>query len=213
MGKPEPLGGNMSRRFNRVSLIAFLSLLIPIIAFIFILLSIVIAWNWFVLTKHALSNLGAVSANSHIVFNSGLMVEGLVIIALSLMLILEFWKERKVMSVPTILLLLSGIALFGIGLFPMDITPIQHLYCSIAFFALLGFTMLGFGICYSYRGDRVLGILGVLAFIIDIIAWLFVPWREFGIEGVAIPEITSFTLPLIWLMIFSVKTIRTHRVP
>jgi len=203
----------MLMRAGRIRLVGILCILIPILTLTFISASIYVARNWFILTRHALSNLGATEVESYIIFNSGLIIIGVLSMAASVLIILESWSTNRLRIIPTALLLITSIFLIGIGLFPMDATPEAHWTSAVLFFVLIGFTMLGFGLYYLYYREVLLGILGILGLVIDFVVWGIAPWESFGITGVAIPEILSVLVPMIWLIIFALKILRTGKIP
>ena len=173
-------GGFMGFGFRRFSYIC--GFLAPIVAYVLIFAAIMSApwFNWF---HNALSDLGGwlgVESGSAPIFNSGLIISGVV-------------------------LPLSGVFLFLIGVFPETAGRI-HYYVSVGFFVTFPIGMLIISIFYLYsREDLVLGIYGLVVFIASIIIWGVIPWKALGATNVAIPEFTSSFIGSIWVWIFTIK--------
>lgn len=198
---------------NRIALIGLFSLLIPVLTVIFISAAIYVARDWFNITKHALSDLGATTVNSFLIFNSGLIVVGLITVMLAILVIWESIPTRKLRIIPTAILLMAGIFLIGIGIFPLDTAPVYHGLCAISFFILLGISMLAFGVYCLYYKELLLGVLGVLGFIVSYVVWVLIPWSNLNITGVAIPEVLSITPPNIWLLVLYRKVSKNKSLP
>lgn len=189
-----------------------LGLLIPSLAITLIGISIFLASDWFDWRYYALSNLGA-SKDSRLVFNSALMIVGILIIIYALFIIFETYRETKLFAIPSVILLISGVALFGVGCYPMDTAPKTHWYFSVAFFTILGLSMLAYGMYYLHRKQYLLGLLGIVGFLNDLIVWKLVQWQELGITGVAIPEALSVSAPMIWLITQSIMIFKQRKIP
>ena len=108
-------------------------------AFGCILLSITFAPN-FSWTDSALSDLGVMPNPTAILFNSGLIISGILamVFASGLFSIL---KGKSTGRAGTLLFLLDCLALTAIGVFPENTRP-MHFYASVAFFALFPLSML-----------------------------------------------------------------------
>jgi len=176
----------------------FSGFLAPLIGYSFIFIAIANA-PWFSWEKNALSDLGA-HAGSDIIFNSGLMISGILLILFSIGLFLYF--EDYLSKIGASVLILDGIALFGIGLFP-ETTGTLHLYFSIAFFVLfpIGYIILSIAF-YLKDYNRKLSFLALTGAILAIIIWA-TPWNSFGITGVAIPEFLSSLVCSAWVIAMS----------
>jgi len=190
----------------RRALIALIGLLVPLIAYGFIFIAILNA-PWFSWYKNALSDLGA-HQGSDIIFNTGLMIAGI----LETLFAYGLFKEFKDLTrrIGAAILVFSGIALFGIGLFPETYETI-HLYFSIAFFVSFPFGIFALGLSYIRNKENLLlGILAVLFFVASGIIWAF-PWKAYGITGVAIPEFLSSLCGTIYIIAISLELLKTGR--
>ncbi len=185
---------------DKEKILGVCGILMPIIAYSFIFLAILIA-PWFSWTDNALSDLG-VHQNSDIIFNSGLMISGLLLMIFSFGLYSIF--EDRYSKIGAIILIFTALALFNIGVFP-ETTGKIHTYISVLFFILfpIGYFMLGLSSFKKRRNTRVPIIVMFSAFL-AILIWFF-PWKSFGIHGVAIPEFLSSLIGSIWLIYLGLK--------
>ena len=176
-------------------------LIVPIIAYCCILTAIEIS-PWFTWTKNALSDLGA-NQGSNIIFNTGLIISGLLLILYTTLI---FKKYSDIFGkIGAIILGISGFFLFLIGVFPEQY-GIIHYDVSVGFFVTFPIGMIILGIEHYIRWkDWILLIWGIVAFIGSMIIWILIPWKAYGITGVAIPEFTSSLIGTIWVAIQSIK--------
>ncbi len=181
--------------------------LTPIVAYTFIFIAIANA-PWFMWHKNALSDLGA-HAGSDVIFNSGLMIAGILESIFAIGLLNNF--KGIIRKIGAVILFLSAIALFGIGLFPETAGEI-HFYFSVAFFVLFPIGIFVFSIPYVRKNEngRMLGFLAIGVFIASIIIWSF-PWKSFGVTGVAIPEFLSSLCGAIWILAASFKLYKKEK--
>lgn len=170
-------------------------LLSPIVAFVGIAYAI-LGSPWFDWWENAISDLGVRSPNPS-VFNIGLMMAGLLIMMFAFGHYRAFYNVNLNRVVSTIILF-TGIFLFLIGFFPESVGRI-HYYVSFMFFVLLIISMLSSGVM------MILGLgrcgLGVLMLVLGVMAssiWIF-RW-----EGVAIPELFSSSIGILWLWVLCV---------
>jgi hypothetical membrane protein len=156
----------------------FCGLIAPILAFSLIALAISRS-PWFSWTGNALSDLG-VGVESALLFNSGLIAAGALIVAFALGLHSSL-RGKTLGNAGGIALALAGVALCAIGIFPETSGDI-HFYVSVAFFALLVISLWLVGAALMRLGEKKLGFLIVIAGVLAGLVWVF-PW-----PAVAIPE-------------------------
>ena len=160
-----------------------------VVAFSCIFLAISLS-PWFSWTANALSDLGV--GEAALVFNSGLMVGGILTMVFAAGLWMAF-RERTLERVGAMLLFLDAIALFGIGLFSEAAGDI-HFYFSVAFFVLFPLALFMIGAGAIIAGSKKFGSLTIVAGVLAALPWAF------GWDGVAIPEIISALVASIWVM-------------
>jgi len=187
----------------KFKLISICGILAPIIAYTFIFTAIAQA-PWFAWQSNALSDLGA-HAGSDMIFNSGLMIAGTLLLIFSIGLFSYF--EDALSKIGAACLILDSIALFCIGLFP-ETAGIIHYYVSVMFFVMFPIAYLIISIAwFRDRRDIWLAMIALIGAIASIIIWSF-PWRSFGITGVAIPEFLSSLFGSIWVVTMAIKLLR-----
>ena len=175
--------------------------IVPIIAYIGIFAAISVSTDWFTWEHNALSDLGA-HAGSNIIFNSALIISGLLLFFYTLHI--YYYHEHALAYTGGFVFSLSGIFLALIGVFPEQYHGI-HYNVSVGFFVTFPIGMFLFSLyLWLYKKNYTLLLLGVLAFIGSLIIWTF-PWRAYNITGVAIPEFTSSLLGVIWLLYYNSK--------
>jgi len=185
-------------------------LLTPIIAYalIFIAISMTQEFSWY---HNALSDLGGplgIRYGANVVFNSGLIIAGILLLIFAIQVLTDF--QYLVRKIGAFILLLSAISLTLIGVFPETAGKI-HYYVSVAFFITFPFGMLIIStVDIIKREDLVLGIYGVIVFILCAVIWSL-PWGMFGVTGVAIPEFLSSLTGSIWIVLFAMKKLLEKR--
>ena len=186
----------------RMTVSGVCGLLSPLISLTMIFVAISLS-PWFNWTENALSDLG-VSGLASIVFNSSLIIAGILAVVFAFGLV-KILPNRVPVKVGIGVLVLSATSLCCIGFFP-ETTRIIHYFFSLAFFILLGLSMLIIGlttIVYSPRKP-----LGWFALLIGI--WAFAPWI-FEWNGVAIPEFISALAGSTWAIVMSIRMLRNRR--
>ena len=171
-----------------IRLYGLFGIITPILGF-FMIFSAISTAPWFSWQENALSDLG-VEGLTAAVFNGGLIMTGSVMAIFSLS-VYEYGKEDMLGKTGFVLLLLASILLMGIGVFPETVEP-THWQFSVAFFVTLPVTTMVNGVYLRRRGNKALGILGILAGVVVIAIWLL-PW-----DGVAIPEAVSAAAAGVW---------------
>lgn len=174
-------------------------ILVPIVAFSCIGVAIALS-PWFSWLGNALSDLGAFSSPVAPIFNTGLIVAGILAIMFSFGLMRQLRASRLGLIGATFTLLTS-ISLALIGAFPENVRP-HHFLASVAFFAFSLIMLLALGPTWlrrAGRADRVLGAFMVASAIIGALAWGL--WGPLGLgPGIAIPETISAGLVSICVM-------------
>ena len=169
---------------------ALLGVVAPLIAIIFIAVSIALS-PWFNWGTDALSDLGH-SGNSAVapLFNFGLLLSGFLIIVFA---VKSFRTRAKYTSY---FLMLVGLALQLVATFNEVYKPL-HFQVSVLFFVSLGFVSISYFI--EKRSS-----LAVAALIIGAVSWIM-----YGLEiyssGIAVPETVSSMATVTWVMLAALK--------
>jgi hypothetical membrane protein len=176
------------------------------LTFILVILAVFQAASWFSWTGNALSDLG-VHDESAVLFNSGLIVGGIltIIFAFGLM---RSYQNQTIGRDGAFFLLLAGIFLASIGIFPETAPNNIHYIVSVAFFAAFPMSLLIQSIALiQTHTSRKLGAFTLVMAITAIIPWaIWMPLRPY--EGVAIPELVAGLAATIWSFVMSIKLLR-----
>ena len=168
------------------------------LAFIWALSSVAISivlspwFNWF---TNALSDLGVYETNylAALIFNQGLISAGVLVILFSL----GFWKNSASSPLEQIgifVFAIGGVFLASIGIFPETVIGV-HYAVSVGFFATIPISMWIFSLKWLRTKNTQL--MGAISFVFPfgVIGLWIQPW-----DGVAIPEILSAALFIIWIL-------------
>lgn len=179
----------------------FLGVASALLPYLFILISIAES-PWFNIYNNALSDLGNYrNAPIAYVYNSGLVVGGVLIILFSCLVC--YYNRKRSFYTWAALLGAAGVFLALIGVFPENAGPI-HGELSLGFFALIAISLL----VYSYLswpvGSPGTGALALILGIASVIVWMaHWPWT-----GVAIQESVTSAFAAIWLLSVSLHTLK-----
>jgi hypothetical membrane protein len=180
-------------------------ILAPLIGLLCIYLAIIFS-PWFSWTENYLSDLGgspgdrpiyAAHGLPSILFNFGLIVAGALGICLGIGI-----RKSRILNTPlgslgTMIYMVNACALVGIGVFP-ESTGEPHTFFSLAFFVLIGFSLLFMGIALIRSSERELGWLTMALLFLGLASVpLFLAPKPLGSNAVA--EL----IPIISIAIFS----------
>jgi len=180
-------------------------ILAPIITFACVLLAIG-SYPQFSWTNNALSDLGVVPGITAILFNSGLISSGLLVIAFSWGLPLLL--RRKILGrAAASVLILAGLALALIGVFTEQYGRI-HWYVSVMFFMLFPIAMLLVFVTFLSTAELKMSLLTLLMAVLAGAVWTI----RFG-EGVAIPETLAAFGASIWSVVLGLRMLKTSSRP
>jgi len=175
-------------------------MIVPFIAFTLILLAIAYSpsFSW---TENALSDLGVQEGVTAVLFNTGLMISGIlgILFAAGLFTLLQ---ESLLGRIGALVFVLDMLALTAIGVFPESVEPL-HFYASVTFFALLPVSMFLLGAAFLRMSRMKLGFFTFVTAMVAAIVWI-VP---FG-KGVAIPEALSGLSVSMWSVVLGFKMLK-----
>ena len=172
-------------------------MIVPFIAFTLILLAIGYSPN-FSWTENALSDLGVQEGITAVLFNTGLVITGILgtLFAVGLFTLIQ---ESLLSRIGAFVFVLDTLALTAIGIFPGNVKPL-HFYASVTFFALLPMSMFLLGFAFLRTSKTKLGLFTFVVAVVAAIVWV-VP---FG-KGVAIPETLSGLSASTWSVVLGFK--------
>ncbi len=177
----------MQNRLIRIS--GMCGIAAPIFGFSSILIAISYS-PWFRWTENALSDLG-VEGLSAVIFNSGLVFSGFLLLVFSMSLT-HLFTEDILSRIGRWLFSFSSIDLCLVGIFSENFGVI-HFYVSILFFTLLPLSLLCMGVrLVKTSSYKKLGFIALFSSVLVIGIWL-PPWR-----GVAVPEFFSALMGSLW---------------
>ncbi|MCK4425054.1 DUF998 domain-containing protein, partial [Candidatus Bathyarchaeota archaeon] len=175
-------------------------ILAPFIAFAFILLAIAHSprFSW---TENALSDLGVQQGVTAVLFNSGLIIGGLLnlVFALGLFMVL---RGKILGKIGSFILILDALALAAIGVFPENVKPL-HLYASVAFFILFPTSFFFIGTALLQMSQINLGLFTFSAAIGAVLVWV-IPHGG----GVAVPETLAALSASTWSIVLGFKLLK-----
>jgi hypothetical membrane protein len=179
----------------------------PFYAFLSIMIAILVS-PWFSWTGNALSDLGNLSRYpsspvSSLVFNSGLILAGIITV-FSVLGLLTKVKTNIGALISGVVLLVGTIALICIGLFPENFPP-WHFIFSVMLFVSIALAMLFFGGVFIYNKlTRRLGLFSLASGLIAASPWIPYMFLNWNI-GAAIPEIISAVAVYAWVIVMSTR--------
>jgi hypothetical membrane protein len=177
----------------------------PLVAFSFIALAISYSLSWFRWTTNALSDLAGpppATAISAVLFNSGLIIGGLlgIIFAVGLMQVLH---QRVLGFIGAFVFVLAEISLFAVGVFPETAGRI-HFYVSVAFFSLFPISMFFIGAAMiNAPSERVLGFATILFGMFAVMS--AAPIILVRVDDVGVHELLAVFSGSVWSIIFGIK--------
>jgi hypothetical membrane protein len=191
--------------------------LTPVVAFVFISLSIASApeFSWM---ENALSDLGVMAGATSALFNYGLIVSGILgfIFATSLFRLLRFeilsrdprllYPDNRGLG-GALLFSLACLALAAIGVFPENVRFL-HFFASVAFFVLLIGSLLRMGISFWRARQKSLAVFTLLLGVVAAVPWLLLFVIRY-VSGVAIPEFIAAVAGGVWTAVFGYKMLKT----
>jgi hypothetical membrane protein len=178
--------------------------LVPIFAFAFIF-SAVVSYSQFSWVDNALSDLGVVAGVTAVLFNSGLIISGVLCFVFATGLFV-FLGERAVSRMGAFVLVLASLALVAIGVFPESVRG-AHYFVSVAFFVLLSVSLLIIGGAFWLMGQVRMAVFTLLVAVVAATPWV-VLFSVRYVSGVAVPEAVSAFAGSVWAVVLSGKMLK-----
>ena len=176
----------------------------PLVALSFIALAISYSLSWFKWTENALSDLAGPKATitTASIFNSGLIIGGLLSIMFAVGLMRVLWKPI-LGFIGTFTLILADGSLVAVGVFPETAGRI-HLYVSVAFFTLFPISLFFIGApMIREPTERCLGFVTLLLGVFTVIS--AAPIVLVSVDDVGIHELLAVLSGSAWAIVFGIK--------
>jgi len=204
------------KRIIRFTISGVCGILTPVVAFMFISLSIDSApeFSWM---ENALSYLGVMPGVASLLFNYGLIISGILgfIFSTSLfrMLRFEILSRDARLHYPgnrglggALIFSLACLVLIAIGVFPEKVMFL-HSFASVAFFVLLIASLLCVGLGFWLVRRKPLALFTLLLGVVAAAPWLLLFVVRY-VSGFAIPELISAIAGGLWTAVFGYKMLK-----
>jgi len=183
---------------------AICGIVTPIIAFTFIFLAIA-SFPEFSWTDNALSDLGVQEGAPAVLFNSGLIISGILAFIFALGLI-RFFREKLLGKIGGLIFAIDTLMLVAIGVFTESFMQI-HYYISVMFFALFPISVLVICATLLHMGKMKTGAFTFLIAAIAAAVWIIQFTIKFG-SNVAIPETISALSAAAWSIVLGLQVLK-----
>ena len=183
---------------------AFCGIVGPFYAFMSIMIAILVSLSppyWFTWTGNALSDLGhpLLHPVSALIFDSGLVIGGIITIFFTLGL-MSWFRKNILAFAGTVILLVATVALICVGLFNETFSP-WHFIFSVTLFASMALSLLVIGAAMAInKSTRWFGIFTLLLGVIAASPWLLMTWQH-----AAIPETISALTAYAWVLLMTTR--------
>jgi hypothetical membrane protein len=176
----------------------------PILAFAFIFLAVA-SYPQFSWVDNALSDLGVVQGVTAAIFNSGLIVSGVLcfIFATGLFIVLG---ESVLGRVGALVFALACLALVAIGVFNESF-GLTHFLVSVAFFLLLPVSLLIIVGAFWRMSQVRMAAFTLLVAVVAAAPWVLLFSVRY-VSGVAIPEFVSGLAGSMWVVVLAGKMLK-----
>jgi hypothetical membrane protein len=184
---------------NKLKIVGVAGLVAPPFVFTCIFTSIA-TWPHFSWVNNALSDLGVQNGATAIIFNTGLIVGGLLFIIFATGLF-NIASKHVIGKAGTAIFVLACLMLIAIGVFNENLSP-THYLVSVGLFVFMPISMLTLTVAFWAEGKHRLSVFTFALAISAAAVWVL----EFTIHyasGVAIPEFISGLAGAIWVMVIS----------
>lgn len=152
-------------------------------------------------TENALSDLGVQEGITAILFNSGLIIGGILTLIFALGLLL--YLQNMLGKIGAFIFISDALALSAIGVFPENIKT-AHYYASVAFFVLFPLAMFFVTASFLQMRKKKMGLFTFLSALFATTVWAIQWTIQFG-PNVAIPEALSALSAATWSIVLGYK--------
>lgn len=193
-----------SRNATLLRVSGIYGVLAPILAFTFILMAVK-SYPQFSWIANALSDLGVVNGVTAGVFNSGLIICGVLCFTFSIGLYLLFIGSI-IGRVGVFAFALACVSLVAIGTFPESVSP-MHYIVSVAFFLLLPISLLVITAAFALERQMKMAVFTLAVAVVAALPWVLY-YTVHYVSGVAVPEVVSGLAGGLWTVVVGYKMLR-----
>jgi hypothetical membrane protein len=181
-------------------------LLAPIVAFIFIFIAIASypQFNW---ANNALSDLGIKPGITGPLFNFGLFASGLLVFNFAIFGLFTYFGKNWVGKTGSAVFAAATLALMAIGVFNENFSP-THYFVSVAFFVLAPISLLILAGVFVLAQHKRVAFFTVAVGVVAVSPWLLLFVFNY-VPNVAIPEFISGLAISMWVIVISIKMLKT----
>jgi hypothetical membrane protein len=197
-----------SRHAGLLRVSGIYGVLAPVLAFTFILVAVG-SYPQFSWTANALSDLGVVAGVTAGVFNSGLIICG--ILCLTFAVGLYLLVKNVIGRVGVFVFALACVSLVAIGTFPESVSP-THYMVSVAFFVLLPISLLVITAGFALKRQAKMAVFTLAVAVVAALPWVLY-FTVHYVSGVAIPEAVSGLAGGVWTVVLGYKMLRAASQP
>jgi len=151
-------------------------------------------------TDNALSDLGVMCSGTATVFNTGLVLGGILFALFTVGLVMYVGKDMVGIAASAILFV-ACLSLIAIGVFNETFGQV-HLAVSVTFFVTMSLSLLVFVAAFWREGKRRLSMFTLALALIAALVWILEVTIQF-VQGVAIPEAVSGVAGALWVWTLS----------
>ncbi len=189
---------------KRLEVAGMCGLIAPFVAYACILVAVG-SWAQFSWVNNALSDLGVQSGITAPLFNSGLVVSGLLFIVFATGLF-PLMKKSVVGKVGAAVFVLACVALVCIGIFNENFRP-THYIVSVMLFVLLPISQFILTAAFWRMGQKELSAFTLAMALVAAMPWIL-EFTVHYVSGVAIPEFVSGLAGAAWTMVLGYKMLK-----
>lgn len=183
---------------------AILGAVAPLITYTCILLAI-ISYSEFSWTNNALSDLGIVPGVTMTLFNSGLIIGGILFTIFAFALF-TYLRKTLIGRIGSIFFIIASISMICVGIFNEHIKPI-HFIVSVTLFSFMALALIVISCNSYYTGQKRLSIFTLSLGLASAIVWIL-EYTIWYFPHVAIPEFVTGLMGTTWVLVMVNKMLK-----
>ncbi|NLF42849.1 MAG: DUF998 domain-containing protein [Bacteroidales bacterium] len=189
---------------NRLTISTICGGVAPAVIFCCILLAIA-SYDPFSWTNNALSDLGVVPGFTMIIFNSGLIIGGVLLTVFALGLY-TYMKNTLVGKIGSLLFVFATLSLICVGIFNEHFVPI-HFIVSVSLFSFMALSFMVLSGAFWLTKQKHLTIFTLGLGIVMAIVWILEYTIRY-VPHVAIPEFVTGFMGVCWVFVLVYKMLK-----
>lgn len=183
---------------------AILGAVAPLITYTCILLAI-ISYSEFSWTNNALSDLGIVPGVTMTLFNSGLIIGGILFTIFAFGLF-TYLRKTLIGRIGSIFFIIASISMICVGIFNEHFKPI-HFIVSVTLFSFMALALIVISCNSYYTGQKRLSIFTLSLGLASAIVWIL-EYTIWYFPHVAIPEFVTGLMGTTWVLVMVNKMLK-----